>query len=84
MCLGENKKFSAFGPGNSDGRSGASSSPLTGFHALSTCIKAMDDEACLFFVMHSLLVFVHRWAYEYFKLLSGTCLISHVVFSSLL
>ena len=54
MCLGENKRFSAFGPGNSDERAGASSSLLTGIHELSICIKAMDDESCLLFVMHSL------------------------------
>jgi hypothetical protein len=57
MCLGENKRFSAFGTGNADERAGSSSSPLTGFHALSICIKAMDDESCLFFVMHSLSFF---------------------------
>jgi hypothetical protein len=64
MCLGKKKRLSAFGPGNSDERTGASSSLLTGFHALSICIKAMDDESCLFFVMHSLLFFVHCWVYN--------------------
>ena len=64
MCLGENKRFSSFGPGNSDERASAPSSLLTGCHALSICIKAMDDESYLLFVMHSLSVSVHSWIYE--------------------
>ena len=75
MCLGENKRFSAFGPGNSNERAGATSSFLTGFHALSSCIKAMDDESCLVFVMHSLAYFVHRRVYE----ISIGCLVFQIV-----
>jgi hypothetical protein len=58
MHLGENKRLSTFGPGNSDERASASSAFLTGFHALSVCIKAVDDESCVFFVMYSLSVFL--------------------------
>ena len=58
MYLGENKGFSAFSPGNSDERASASSSFLTGFHALSTRIEAMDNESYLSFVIHSLSFFV--------------------------
>jgi hypothetical protein len=59
MCLGENKRFSPFGPGDVDERAGASPSLVAGFHARSICIKAMDDESRLFFVMirYRLIVF---------------------------
>jgi hypothetical protein len=58
MCLGENKGFCAFSPGNSDERADTSSSLVTGFH-----IKAVGDESCLSFVMYSLSVFVRSWVY---------------------
>ncbi len=32
---------------------------LTGFHVRSIPVKAMDEEFCLFFVMHTLLLFAH-------------------------
>ena len=49
MCLGENKGFHPFGPGNSDERAGGSSSLFTDFHALSIGIKTMDGEPFLIF-----------------------------------
>jgi hypothetical protein len=69
MCLGENKRFSTFGPGNSEERASASSPLFTSIHGLSICIEAMGGESCLFFVNASVIVFVHCWVYDINSLL---------------